>query len=257
MIISMTGYGRAIAEEETFQATVEVRTLNSKFLDLNLRLPKRMADKEMEVRNLISRHLGRGKVSLVLDIQQQEENTSQAVVNKELIKVYYEQLKEASVYAGEEHNPDLFRMATQLPHAIDTVSDDQLDQDTWEKIKQVIVEALEDCTKHRKDEGDVLGQELKKYISVIRSGLEDVIERDPERVKIIRERILNHAKEFLSDDNLDKNRYEQEMIYYIEKLDISEEKVRLNAHLDYFTEMLEKKRKQWEKVGFYSSRNRS
>lgn len=246
----MTGFGRAVAENENFQAAVEVRTLNSKFLDLNLRLPKNLADKEMEVRNLVTRHLGRGKVSLTVDIQQLKDVGSQAVVNKELIKVYYEQLKEASIYAGENQNPDLFRMATQLPNAIETVSDDQMDTQAWQDIKNVIIEALEDCTSHRKDEGDVLGEELKNYITTIRTGLDKVIERDPERVKAIRERIYNHAREFLADDHLDHNRYEQEMIYYIEKLDISEEKVRLKAHLDYFNEMLDKEGNNGKKLGF-------
>lgn len=250
MIISMTGFGRAAVENENFQAVVEVRTLNSKFLDLNLRIPKNLADKEMEVRNLVTRHLGRGKVSLAVDIQQLKETGSQAIVNKELIKMYYEQLKEASIYAGESHNPDLFRMATQLPHAIETVADDQMDVAAWQDIKNVITEALEDCTKHRRDEGDVLGEELKKYIATIREGLNRVIERDPERVKVVRERIYNHAREFLAEDQIDQNRYEQEMIYYIEKLDISEEKIRLKSHLDYFNEMLEKEGNNGKKLGF-------
>lgn len=251
MLKSMTGYGSASYAQEGLSINVEVRTLNSKFLDLNLRLPRSFNEKEIEVRNAVNRKLERGKVSLSVDFSNENEISQKQTYNKELFKQYYNDLKKLadSVIASDL---DLFRLALSSPDVIISTADEQLDAGLWEQIQQLINEALDGCDAFRKKEGAELQQKFEGYIATIEAGLKEVEQLDPKRIERIKSRIKGNLLEYVDEEGLDKNRLEQEIIYYIEKLDITEEKVRLASHLEHFKEVLQADQSLGKKLGFIS-----
>lgn len=251
MLKSMTGFGTATVEESNFKAVVEVKSLNSKFLDANIRLPRAFNDKELEVRNMLTNALERGKVSLSIDFAELSDSKPKVKVNKAIVKAYFDELSETAATLGVS-NDDAFRMAMQMPQATEPILENEDSSLIWEGIKSTIEEALANCEKFRLQEGKVLESKIASYIEVIAQMLEKVNERDPERVKTIKERIKQRIKDLKEDDAFDQNRFEQEMIYYIEKLDISEEKVRLKAHLNYFLKTLDSDQANGKKLGFIS-----
>ncbi len=245
----MTGYGHARYEDENFSISVEVRTLNSKFLDVAVRIPKSYNDKEISVRNLISEKLQRGKVSLILEFSNKKETVSKVSINERLFRAYYDELKALSDNV-ESNSVDLFKMAVQFPEVIQTIEDDSAHEKEWEMIIPVIKKAIDNCNDFREKEGAVLSENLKTYIRDIENNLEKIKELDPVRVERIKSRLNENLKEFAKREELDVNRLEQELIYYIEKLDISEEKVRLASHLNYFSEILNSKKSMGKKMNF-------
>lgn len=245
----MTGYGQARFEDEHFSISVEVKTLNSKYLDVSVRIPKSYNDKEIPVRNLISEKLERGKVSFMLEYSNKNDAISKVSINEALFKEYYEKLKDLSE-GVESNSEDLFKMAVLFPDVIATFEDDSDREREWEFIMPVINKAIDNCNDFREKEGQVLSENLKTYIQSIENNLEDIIELDPARVLKIKSRLNNNLKEFAMREELDMNRLEQEIIYYIEKLDISEEKVRLTSHLNYFLEILNSKKSMGKKMNF-------
>lgn len=249
MFKSMTGYGSAVSETDKLDINVEIKSLNSKFLDLNLKLPKEFADKEIEVRALVSKTLERGKISLQIDLQQKGEVKAKVSINKELVKQYYKDLLETADFLGAEKS-DLFKIALQMPRAVDSMEDEQSEEE-WLKVLSVIQNAVQKCDSFRLDEGKVLAEKFKEYITKIHNLLEKIKELDPERINIVRERILSHFSNYNLADVMEKARFEQELIYYIEKLDITEEKVRLQNHLDYFLETMATEN-SGKKLGFIS-----
>jgi len=248
---SMTGYGQARFEDETFSVSVEVKTLNSKFLDVSVRMPKSYNDKEIAVRNLISEKLERGKVSLMLEYYNKKEAVSKVKINGALFKEYYERLKELSD-GVESKSEDLFKMAIQFPDVIASIEDDSNREKEWEIIFSVIRSAIDNCNDFRVKEGTVLTENLKTYIKTIENNLEEIKELDPVRVERVKSRLNENLKEFAKREELDVNRLEQELIYYIEKLDISEEKVRLSSHLNYLQEILNSNSSLGKKMNFIS-----
>ncbi len=238
MIKSMTGFGASRASNDMIAVTVEIRTLNSKTLDASFRLPRQYSDKELELRSLLTQTLERGKINLSIDVQQTGEVKPKVTVNQPMVKAYYQQLKEVAETVGADQG-DLLRLALQLPEAYltETGSDESLNQE-WTFIKTAIEEALRACDTFRIKEGQELAVNLAGYVTRIGKMLKEIEAHDPDRVQKIRERITGHLQEVTKDENFDRNRFEQEMIYYIEKLDISEEKVRLRLHLDHFMEVL-------------------
>ncbi|MCK5280462.1 MAG: YicC family protein [Cyclobacteriaceae bacterium] len=246
---SMTGYGHARYEDENFSISVEVRTLNSKFLDVAVRIPKSYNDKEISVRNLISEKLQRGKVSLILEFSNKKETVSKVSINERLFRAYYDELKALSDNV-ESNSVDLFKMAVQFPEVIQTIEDDSAHEKEWEMIIPVVKKAIDNCNDFREKEGAVLSENLKTYIRDIENNLEKIKELDPVRVERIKSRLNENLKEFAKREELDVNRLEQELIYYIEKLDISEEKVRLASHLNYFSEILNSKKSMGKKMNF-------
>lgn len=245
----MTGYGHARYEDENFSISVEVRTLNSKFLDVAVRIPKSYNDKEISVRNLISEKLQRGKVSLILEFSNKKETVSKVSINERLFRAYYDELKALSDNV-ESNSVDLFKMAVQFPEVIQTIEDDSAHEKEWEMIIPVVKKAIDNCNDFREKEGAVLSENLKTYIRDIENNLEKIKELDPVRVERIKSRLNENLKEFAKREELDVNRLEQELIYYIEKLDISEEKVRLASHLNYFSEILNSKKSMGKKMNF-------
>lgn len=249
MIKSMTGFGQASADDGQSQIYIEVKSLNSKFLDLNLRLPKAFSDKELEVRNLISEKLERGKVSVLIEYEKLSGGVIQQTYNEALFMAYYAGIKKLAdrVYAPYE---SLFQLAFNSPGVIQEGIKELAGEEIWVKVRSLLVDALKKCEGFRLDEGKVLESMLANCCKVIEQSLDKVKELDPKRVDRIRERLRNNVTSFFGEEGFDTNRLEQEIIFYVEKLDINEEKVRLKSHLDYFIHALHEPQSNGKKLGF-------
>jgi len=243
MIKSMTGFGKATLQLPTKKITVEVKSLNSKGLDLNVRMPSLYREMELGLRNQIASKLERGKVDFSIFIESTAEQTSNKV-NVPIVKAYISQLKE--VYADADET-ELMKMAVRMPDTL-KIEREEIDENEWAQIKNVIDESLDNIVTFRIDEGLSLEKEFQLRIGNIRKYMNEVIELDPERVQAIKERLHTAIEELKV--NVDENRFEQELIYYLEKLDITEEKVRLSNHLDYFLETIKGTEANGRKLGF-------
>lgn len=248
MLKSMTGYGVAMAENDQLSVTVEIKSLNSKFLDLALRLAKEYADKELEIRNLLNTSIERGKVSLVIEVKPKTEVKPKVTINKDLVKFYYQELLDAAAKSGAPQD-DLFKSALTLPGAVDTDSQLNDNEEEWKFVMQVLQEAIKKFEEFRLSEGKVLAGKFLEYLDKIDLLLKRVETFDPQRIEGIRERIRTHVAEYAQTE-MDQGRFEQELIYYIEKLDISEEKVRLKTHIEYFKETMKAPDSNGKKLGF-------
>jgi uncharacterized protein (TIGR00255 family) len=249
MIKSMTGFGQQSFDDGKSQIYVEIKSLNSKFLDLNLRLPKEFSDKEIEVRNLVSEHLERGKVAVSIEFERHQDGAIRQSYNENLFTAYYAELKKLAdrVYAPYEN---LFELALNSPDVIKSNLDETIGEEIWAPLKDTLVKTLRQCDKFRMDEGKVLGNMLKTCCHTISEALENVKKLDPKRVERVRERLKNNVMTFFGEEGFDTNRLEQEIIFYVEKLDINEEKVRLKSHLDYFLHAVDEPQSNGKKLGF-------
>ena len=243
MIQSMTGFGKATLQLPTKKITIEVKSLNSKGLDLNVRMPSLYREMELDLRNQLASALERGKIDFSIFIENTAEQTS-TKVNVPIVKAYINQLRE--VYA-EADETELMKMAVRMPDALKTERD-EIDENDWTQIQTVIEEGLANILNFRKDEGASLEKEFQLRIGNIRSYMEQALALDPERVEAIKDRLQTAIAELKV--NVDENRFEQELIYYLEKLDITEEKVRLTNHLDYFLETINGTEANGRKLGF-------
>lgn len=247
----MTGYGLASFEDDAFIISVEVKTLNSKFLDLSIRSPKQFSDKEQEIRNMVSAILERGKVNISIDFSRRAGEELPVGFNVTLFSSYYHKYLEMSELVGAD-SKDLFKIALQSPNVMTQVTEKASATEEWDVVKKYVEQALVNCDMFRSDEGNVLEKKFKENLTILRTGLEDISKEDPIRKDRIRQRIRNNFKEWLEENDFDKNRFEQELIYYFEKVDITEEIVRLNTHLDYFEKNLNEGSNQGKKLGFIS-----
>lgn len=244
MIQSMTGFGKSITQLPSKKITVEIKSLNSKNLDVNARIPSQYREKELQLRNTISKALTRGKVDFSVFVEITGEETT-AAVNGGVVKKYIAQLKE--IVDGDE--TELLKMAVRMPDALNTARE-EIDESEFLAIEEAVKEALEEINNFRSDEGKALEKDLKLRVENIANLLEQIIEMDPERVESVRERLRRGIAEI--KENVDENRFEQELVYYIEKFDITEEKVRLENHLKYFKESLNSEDSNGRKLGFIS-----
>lgn len=244
MIYSMTGYGKSVLQLPTKKVTVELKSLNSKSLDLNARMPSIYREKELSVRKLLADSLERGKIDFSIYVEATAEDTS-TQINMPVVKQYIEQLRQ--VVDGDAI--ELLKMAVRFPDALNTVRE-EIDENEWQIIATEINKAIENLNNHRLDEGKVLEQEFNKRVAIISNLLDQVMAMDPERIEGVRERLLKGVEDL--KDKYDENRFEQELVYYIEKFDITEEKVRLKNHLDYFIECINSKDSNGKKLGFIS-----
>jgi uncharacterized protein (TIGR00255 family) len=253
MIKSMTGFGRAGMEDEYRTIQAEVKTLNSKFLDLSLKLPRQFSEKEHEIRNLVQGILERGKVNLALDFIPKKSNQIPVTINEELFQAYFEKYQNLANSVVAEKN-ELFKLALQSPSVIVNMAPDEATEaeEEWELIQKVIIEALQKCDQFRKDEGESLFEKLKENIQVIESALQQVKAIEGQRKDRIKNRIRSNFQDWIEENDFDQNRFEQELIYYFEKLDITEELVRLETHLNYFIKVLNDETQQGKKLGFIS-----
>jgi uncharacterized protein (TIGR00255 family) len=243
MIQSMTGFGKATLQLPTKKITVEVKSLNSKGLDLNVRMPSLYREMELGLRTQIASTLERGKVDFSIYIENTAEQTS-TKVNVPIVKAYIAQLRE--VYSDADET-ELMKMAVRMPDTM-KVEREEIDESEWAQIKNVINESLNNILSFRKDEGLSLEKEFQLRINNIRQFMNEALALDPERVQNIKDRLQTAIDELKV--NVDENRFEQELIYYLEKLDITEEKVRLNNHLDYFLETIKGTEANGRKLGF-------
>jgi len=237
----MTGFGKATLQLPSKKITVEVKSL--KGLDLNVRMPSVYREMELGVRNEIALCLERGKIDFSVYIELNGEQTS-TKLNVPIVKAYIAQMREVIANADET---ELMKMAVRMPDALKTERD-EIDENDWSEIQKVIKDALDNIKGFRHDEGAALEKEFQLRIGNIRQYMDDALALDPERVQAIKDRLQAAISELAV--NVDENRFEQELIYYLEKLDITEEKVRLTTHLDYFLETIKGKDANGRKLGF-------
>ncbi len=247
----MTGYGLANFEDDTHIIHVEVKTLNSKFLDLNMKYPKQFSDKEIEIRNLVSEHLERGKVNLTMEFTTKDSNVLPVTINEALFKAYVNVYKGLAEQVGEKET-EIFKLALQSPNVSVSNPEKSQQPEEWDALKSQLLIALQHCNEFREDEGGALMVKLRENVQEISTRLGNIRAEEPRRKEKIKEKIRNHFAEWLDDIEIDQNRFEQELIYYFEKLDITEEVVRLETHLNYFTKVLEDNSSQGKKLGFIS-----
>lgn len=245
MIQSMTGYGKSVLQLPTKKVTIEIKSLNSKNLDLNVRIPSFYKGKELSVRKTIANSLVRGKVDFSIYVEMTADET-QTTVNKGVVKEYMQQLKNI-VQSGQEEDVELLKMAVRMPDALKTERE-ELDENEWTEISKHIDIALKEINQYRTDEADSLEEDFKLRIHNIKEQLEIVKQFDGDRIAHVKERLQKALKELQTE--VDANRFEQELIYYLEKLDINEEKVRLANHLDYFLQELDSSKSNGKKLGF-------
>jgi len=246
MIQSMTGFGRATLVLPNKKITVEVKSLNSKQVDINTRIPSFYKEKELDVRSYLSATLRRGKVELAIFV----ENTgmdSQHKINIELVNTYMSSLQEI----GEEEVPagELLNIAMRLPDAM-KVEREEFDKEEWILVMNVVKQAVEALVDYRKTEGLSLEKDIKSQITAIDALHDEVPQYEQERINTIKERISTKLSDVLQSVDFDRDRLEQEMIYFIEKLDVSEEKVRLKNHCEYFIETMNSEESNGKKLGF-------
>ncbi|MFC7357739.1 YicC/YloC family endoribonuclease [Jejudonia soesokkakensis] len=244
MIQSMTGYGKSVIQLPSKKITVEIKSLNSKNLDLNTRVPSSYREKELVLRNTIAKSLIRGKVdfNLYVEVTGEETNTQ---LNEVVVKQYMKQLR--NVAPGDD--TELLKMAVRMPDALKTERE-EIDENEFKVITTAVAEALKEINTYRSDEGAVLLKDFVTRIDTIEKLLSEVIEIDNQRIGNVKERLRTAVSEL--KEKVDENRFEQELIYYLEKYDITEEKVRLNNHLSYFKEAIHSDDSNGKKLGFIS-----
>lgn len=236
MIKSMTGFGKAVAETSNRKTTIEIKSLNSKQLDLNTKLPWLYKEKEPEIRNIISQNLDRGKIdfSLYIDSNEQELAT---VINKAAVSNYFNQFKEIASELNLELDDQILSVVMKLPETLKT-DKSEIPEDEWNVVKERIYEAVQILDQYRIEEGKSIMADIIKCTGKILELLDQIGPYEEGRILKLREKLNAILTENIGNENIDKNRFEQELIYYIEKFDINEEKVRLKTHCDYFLETL-------------------
>lgn len=247
MIRSMTGFGKANGSAGSNMITVEVKSLNSKFLELNLRMPTVYKDKDLELRNEISKTIERGKVDFIITIEQVP-GARKSAFNKDVIKTYFEDftsLKKELKISSEDYLSIIMR----LPNVLN-LEKTEADSKEWKAIETITRKALKEFNDFRIKEGKALQKDFEIRINAIKENLKKIEKIEPDRIKSIKDRLHKGLDGLDESVNIDKNRFEQELVYYIEKIDISEEKVRLRSHLSFFVDTLKDDDSNGKKLGF-------
>lgn len=246
----MTGYGKAECLLPDKKLTIEIKSLNSKQMDTNTRLPSLYKEKELEIRQLISSELERGKVECSF-YYELSENAASGTINEAVVKSYYDQLYRISGELGLKASLELLSTVMRMPDTIRTEKPELEDRE-WTLVKEALMMALAHVNGFRSQEGEAADVDLRLRVVSISDKLNRIEQYEEERIRLIRERIGNNLLAYLKKDDVDENRFEQELIFYIEKLDISEEKVRLSNHCKYFLETMEDQGQAGKKLGFIS-----
>lgn len=249
MLISMTGFGKATLELENKKVSIEIKSLNSKQLDINTRIPNLYKEKDLILRNEIKNKLERGKVELSIFIESVGTD-KETKINKPIVEAYYKQLSDLSAELGIpiEQEP-ILQTIVRLPDALKT-EHQELDEEEWNNIFKGFKSAVQDLNSFRKQEGDALEEDIFARIGNIEKLLQEVPQFESERIETVKTRINDNLNDFVEKQNVDKNRFEQEIIYYLEKLDVTEEKVRLANHCKYFIETASNGHSIGKKLGF-------
>ena len=242
MILSMTGFGRAETVYEGTKITVDIKSLNSKNFDLNVKTPLRYKEKEFEIRKLLNDKILRGKVDCYINFESLEDSND-VKINQEVVKDYIEQLRAVASDAPEF---EYLKMAVRMPDVLSTKNSD-LEENEWKTLLEVVQESISKFMEFRQTEGNNLAEEIEKIVQNIENNLSKVGQYEDERIQPIKERYQTALKNF---DNIDETRYYQEMVYFVEKLDISEEKVRLSQHIKYYLEVMRNEDFNGKKLGF-------
>lgn len=245
MIQSMTGYGKSILQLPSKKVTIEVKSLNSKNLDVNVRMPSYYKEKELHVRRKIANSLVRGKIDFSVYVEMTADETT-TTINKGVVSEYIQQLKNLT-QTGSSDDVELLKMAVRMPDALKTERE-ELDEDEWNTIESHIDVALDKINQYRTDEAESLEEDFKERIHNIHKYLEEVKALDNDRISHVKVKLQKALTELKVE--VDSNRFEQELIYYLEKLDINEEKVRLANHLNYFLKELDSATSNGKKLGF-------
>jgi uncharacterized protein (TIGR00255 family) len=247
----MTGFGSFIIDNESMNLLIEIKTLNSKSLDISSKISHALSEKEIEMRNQIGKVLERGKVNLLVLYTNKKNTAERAVVNKDLVAQYYNDLKATAqtVHADEQ---DLFRLAMMMPDAYSVSPIAAVSEQEWQMVSEGFSHALKKCDEFRTKEGETLFQMMKDCTQKISDLLVEIEKFDPERLVMIREKLHSQVRDFITNEHFDPNRFEQELIYYVERLDINEEKVRLKSHISYFDETLNEPISNGKKLNFIS-----
>ncbi|MCS7019884.1 MAG: YicC/YloC family endoribonuclease [Cytophagales bacterium] len=245
----MTGYGVVQAETEQYSLTVEVKSLNAKSLDLFVKIGHVFSDKEIEIRNYAAQQLERGKISIVVNYARKTEVEGRLKINRPLVAQYYRDLQETAAQLGVE-STDLFRLALAMPDSYEQAPPTAISEDEWQTVRQAIWQAVALCDEFRIKEGQALFDMLRNSLVAIANLLALIEAEDPKRMVHIREKIRQQVSELIAHNAFDENRFEQELIFYAEKLDITEEKIRLKSHLDYFAEVMNEPVSNGKKLNF-------
>ncbi|MFW6351745.1 MAG: YicC/YloC family endoribonuclease [Bacteroidota bacterium] len=248
MIKSMTGFGKAVLELKAKKITIEIKTLNSKQIDISTRIPSTYKEKELDIRSLISSQLQRGKIEFNIYLENTGETATYSF-NKKLAKAYYEDLKELANEINQQSYSNYLPVVIKMPEVLKPEIED-LNEEDWKQIEHSIVDALIQVDEFRNEEGKVLETEFRKRIEKIMVLLQEVKPYEKQRVESYRDRILKNMNELIEEAKIDRNRLEQELVYYIEKLDITEEKVRLKNHCEFFIETLDEPVSMGKKLSF-------
>lgn len=243
----MTGFGKAFCELPGKKISVEIKTLNSKQMDLNLKLPVFYREKETEVRSLLTSRLERGKVDLYINIEKTGGYT-ECSINTDVVKTHYNELKKIAIEIEEEPH-DYMALLMKMPD-IYNINNEEINEDEWFAFKQTIEDAITKVDEFRIFEGNILTNDFSKRIILIDNLLLSVIPFENNRIQSIKDKLWKNLSDIIEATKIDNNRFEQEIIYYLEKIDITEEKIRLKKHLDYFTETLKSEDSQGKKLGF-------
>ena len=247
MIHSMTGYGKAEGEVGNRKFTVEIRSLNSKQFDLSIRMPSIYKEKEMSLRSYLTKNVVRGKSDLTIFYESGVEE-KKVVLNKPLMISYHEDLKELSAEMGQE-NVDFIGSIMRIPEVL-RPEKEELNEDEWSKIMELIKQAVAGLQEYRTQEGNVLFQDFTERVNNILTHRQNVQEPLEKRITRVKERIKNNLNEWVDSEKIDTNRFEQEIIYYLEKIDVTEELVRLKGNCEYFLEILNADKSQGKKLAF-------
>jgi uncharacterized protein (TIGR00255 family) len=248
MIRSMTGFGKSSCELEKKTVTIEIKSLNSRQTDIYTRLPNLIKGKDLEIRNEIIAFLKRGKIEVSVNLESKEGELS-TNLNAAAIKNYYQQLNEISSDLGLTLSEAIMQTIVRLPESLNSDKDEMNDEE-WQEIMKVLREALSEVDKFRLQEGNAMVNDIKERILLILQYLDKIGTFESRRLDNIRNRLKENLNEFFNQENIDNNRFEQELIYYLEKLDITEEKVRLKNHCEYFMEVLKEEDSVGKKLGF-------
>jgi len=243
----MTGFGKAVYELKDKKVTVEIKSLNSKQCDLSIRMAGQYREKELPLRTKLSKMLERGKIDLMIFIENNG-NDLKHTINKELALNYHKELKALAESMGENNDENLLRMVMRMPEVLKQ-DRKEIDEAEWTSIESTVMQAAGQLDENRITEGQVLEKEFDLRVGNILDLLRQVEELEPERMEQIKARLRNKLEE-MKDETVDENRFEQELIYYLEKLDVTEEKVRLRNHCEYFTETMKDAQSQGKKLGF-------
>jgi uncharacterized protein (TIGR00255 family) len=245
---SMTGYGKAVCTLPDKKVTIEIKSINSKQFDLNLKLPSVYRDKDADIRALASKVLERGKIEMYISLENPTQSNNFSL-NRELAKKYYDDLKQITTDLGTPWTDDFLSVLIRMPDIIKTQTE-ELNEEEWWQIALAIEKAIMDLNAYRKIEGAALKDDMIDRIEIIQINIPRIEAFETERLVQIRKRIMNNIAAFVEQEKIDTNRFEQELIYYMEKIDFTEEKVRLQNHCEYFIETVNENTANGRKLGF-------